>query len=178
MDVVESFRKRRSVRSYAETPVPDEVLVDIMEAARLAPSAGSVQPWHFVIVRDEEKRRRIAGGCRYGEFLSESPVVVVACGDKKASPRWYAVNTSIALEHIVLAATSLGLGTCWIGMFDEEELRNMVNLPDKFEIIALMALGYEREKMDLKAKILHAVRPRKKLEDILSQETYGSRPSW
>lgn len=177
MDVFEAFRKRESSRFYADTAVPDNVLVNIVEAARLAPSAGNVQPWHFVIVRDEERRRRIADGCRYGKFLSESPVVIVACGDKKASPHWYAVDTAIALEHIVLAATALGLGTCWIGMFNEDEIREMANLPVQFEIVALLALGYRRRKRDLWAKILHAVRPRKKLVEILSEETYGSKPA-
>ena len=173
MDAFEAFRKRRSVRSYLDTPVPDEVLVDIMKAARLAPSAGAVQPWHFVIVRDNQKKARIAKGCRYGKFLSESPVAIIACGDKRASPRWYAVDTSIALEHVVLAATALGLGSCWIGMFDEEEIRNLLNVPDQFAIVALLALGYEKEKRDLWARMLHAIRPRKKLRDIVSQETFG-----
>jgi len=178
LDVFEAFRKRKSSRSYAGTPVPDEVLVNIMEAARLAPSAGNVQPWHFIIVRDEEKRRRIAKGCRYGKFLSESPVVIIACGNKKASPRWYAVDTSIAVEHIVLAATARGLGTCWIGMFSEEEIREMVDLPDQYDVVALLSLGYEKKKRDLWARILHAVRPRKKRGEIVSQETYGKKPMW
>lgn len=176
MDIFETFRKRKSVRSYIATPVSDEILVRIMDAARLAPSAGNAQPWHFIIVQDKEKRTRIAKGCRYGKFLSESPVVIIGCGNKKASPRHYSVDTSIALEHIVLAATALGLGTCWIGMFDEGEIRDMVNLPEQFEIVALLALGYKREKRDLWAKILHAIRPRKKLREILSQEAYGNKP--
>ena len=178
MDVFEAFMYRRSVRSYAQTPVPDEVLVKILDAARLAPSAGKKQPWHFILVKDEEKRIRIARGCRYGRFLSESPVVIVACGDKKASPRWYAVETAIALEHVVLAATALGLGTCWIGMFDEEDIHYVLGLPENFKIIALMALGYPRERIDLSAKILSVLRPRKKLQDIVSLEVYGEKPKW
>jgi len=178
LDVFETIRKRRSVRSYARTPVPDEVLVKVLDAARLAPSAGNIQPWRFIIVRDEEKRARIAKGCRYGKFLDESPVVIVACGDKKASPRWYVVDTSIALEHVVLAATALGLGTCWIGMFNKKDLREMLKLPENLEIVALMALGYPREKLDLGARVLHAVRPRKELGDIVSLEIYGEKPKW
>jgi len=178
LDVFETFQKRKSVRSYVQTPVPDEVLVKVLDAARLAPSAGNIQPWHFIIVRDEEKRTRIAKGCRYGRFLDESPVVIVACGDRKASPRWYIVDTSIALEHVVLAATALGLGTCWIGMFNKEDIRETLKLPENFEIIALMALGYPGEKLDLGARILHAVRPKKKLEDIVSPEIYGEKPKW
>lgn len=178
MDIFETLRKRKSVRSYLPTPVSNEVLAKILEAARLAPSAGNVQPWHFIIVKDEKKRVRIAKGCKYGKFLDESPIVIVACGDKKASPNWYAAETAIALEHLVLAATALGLGTCWIGMFKEEEIRVMLKIPERFEIIALMALGYSHEKADLWAKILHAVRPRKRLEEVFSIETYGEKNEW
>lgn len=173
MDALVTIMKRKSIRSYVQTPVQDEALSKIVEAARSAPSAGNIQPWHFIIVKDKEKRVRIAKGCRYGKFLSESPVVIIGCGDKKASPRWYAVDTSIALEHIVLAATALGLGTCWIGMFNEEDIHEMVNLPEDYKIIALIALGYPRKKVDLWGKILHALRPKKKLEDTFSLEIYG-----
>lgn len=176
LDVLEAFANRKSVRSYLETPVPDEVLSKIVDTARLAPSAGNIQPWHFIMIRKKEKRAKIAKGCKYGKFLSETPVVIVACGDKKASPRWHSIETSISLEHIVIAATALGLGTCWIGMFNEEEIRKMIGLPERFEIIALMALGYPGGKVDLGAKLLHAIRPRKKLENMISEETYDN--SW
>ena len=174
MDVFETIRKRKSVRSYEPKPVPDEVLKQVLDAARLAPSAGNAQPWHFIIVGDEDNRARIAEGCRYGRFLAESPVAIVACGDKKASPHWYAIDTAIALEHLVLAATALGLGTCWVGAFNQETIREMLKLPEKFDIVALMALGYQRKKLDLLAKILHMIRRRKKLEDIASLENYGT----
>jgi len=112
LDVFEAIQKRKSVRSYKPTPVPVDVLWRVLEAARLAPSAGSVQPWHFIVVMDPDKRRKIARGCRFGRFLAESPVVIVACGNQKASPRWYAIDTCIAVENLVLAATGEGLGTC------------------------------------------------------------------
>ena len=175
MDIFETIRKRKSVRSYEPTPIPEQVLTQVLDAARLAPSAGNAQPWHFIIVRDGDKRARIAKGCRYGRFLAESPAVIVACGDQKASPNWYAIDTAIALEHLVLATTALGLGTCWIGAFDKEFIREMLKLPERFDIVALMALGYPRKKVDLLAKILHIIRRRKKLEEIASLETYGAR---
>ena len=178
MDFFETIRKRKSVRSFTSTPVPRDVLIKFLDAARLAPSAGNVQPWHFVIVRDKDKRAKIAKGCRYGKFLAESPVVIVACGDRKASPRWHAIDTAIALEHLVLAATALGLGTCWIGSFNEKEIREMLKLPQNFEIVALVALGYPRKKLDFLAKLLHTVRPKKELEDIVSLELYGVKPKW
>lgn len=173
MDVLDAVRSRRSIRAYKPTPVPDDVLSTVLEAARLAPSAGNIQPWHFVVVQDAQARARIARGCRYGKFLAESPVVIVACGDRKASSRWYANETCIALENLVITATGLGLGTCWIGRFDEGDLAAMLELPAELKIIALLSLGFPREKIDAGARLLHLVRPRKKLEQIVSFERYG-----
>lgn len=173
MDFFETIRKRKSVRSYLQTPISKQMLVKILDAARLAPSAINKQPWHFIIVEDKDKRAQIAKGCGYGKFLAESPVIIVGCGDKRASPDWHVVDTTTALEHIVLAATALDLGTCWIGSFDEEEVREMLRIPERLEIIALIALGYPRKTFDLLAKIVHLLRPRKKLKDIISLEAYG-----
>lgn len=139
MDVFEAIQKRRSVRSYEATPVPVEKLKKVLEAARLAPSSGNAQPWQFIIVTNLEKRRRIAKGCRFGRFLAESPVVIVGCGNQKASPRWYATDTCIAMENLVLAATGEGLGTCWIGSFNEKEIREMLKIPPNLKIVALLA---------------------------------------
>jgi nitroreductase len=175
VDVFDAIRQRKSVRSYAHTPVSEEVLVRILEAARLAPSAINIQPWHFVVVKDQEKRARIARECRYGKFITESPVLIVGCGNKKASPKWHVVDTTIALEHLVLAATASGLGTCWIGSFDNDDLREMLMLPEEYDIVALIALGYPREKIDAMSKNLRVVRPRKSLEEIVSRGTYGSK---
>ncbi len=171
VDIFDAIRQRSSVRSYAPTPVSEEVIVRILEAARLAPSAANIQPWHFIVVEDKEKRTRIAGGCRYGKFIAESPVVIVGCGNKKVSPKWHVVDTTIALEHLVLAATALELGTCWIGSFDNDDLREMLMLPQEYEIVALIALGYPREKTKPMADNLRVGRPRKKLEEIVSRET-------
>ncbi len=173
MDVLEAIRRRKSVRAYKATPIPDETLHQVLEAARLAPSAGNLQPWHFVVVRDKDARNKIARGCKFGKFLADSPVVIVACGDSEASPRWYAIETCIALENLVIAATALGLGTCWIGLFKEEEIKAMLELPFHLEVVALLALGFPGEKTDLGARLLHYVRPRKRLEEIVSLEKYG-----
>jgi nitroreductase len=175
LDFFEVVKLRRSVRSYAPSPIPDESLIRVLEAGRLAPSAGNRQPWRFIIVKDYEKRVRIARGCRYGRFIAEAPVVIVGCGDREASPRWYAIDTAIAMEHMVLAATALGLGTCWIGTFDGEDIRALLDIPGKFEIIALLAMGYPKKKPDMLGRILHLVRPRKSLEAVAFLEAYGRR---
>jgi len=175
LDVFEAVEKRRSVRSYERKPVPVEKLRRVLEAARLAPSAGNVQPWRFIVVIDSDKRRKIAKGCRFGRFLAESPVVIVGCGYQRASPRWYAIETCIAMENLVLAATGEGLGTCWIGMFNEKEIREMLKIPNHLKVVALLALGYPRKKMDISAKLAHLIRPRKKLEKIAYLEEYGNK---
>lgn len=175
MDVFEAIQKRKSVRSYKPTPVPVDKLKKILEAARLAPSAGNTQPWHFIVVTDPDKRRKIARGCRFGRFLAESPVVIVGCGDQRASPRWYAIDTCIAMENLVLAATGEGFGTCWIGFFNEKEIKEMLKIPSRLEVVALLALGYPREKLDISAKLAHLIRPRKKLKNIVHVEEYGKK---
>jgi len=172
MDVLEAIKTRKSVRAYDSRPIPNEILLRILEAGRLAPSAGNIQPWHFVVVSDVEKRKRIAQ-TRYARFLGESPVVIVGCGDQKASPRWYMVDVTIALENMVLTATNEGLGTCWIGSFSEDEIREMLKIPENFRVVALLAVGYSRKKLDLAGKLLHLIRRRKKLKKIASFEEFG-----
>ena len=175
MEVFEAIKKRKSVRSYEPTPIPIEKLKRVLEAARMAPSAGNIQPWRFIVVLDSKKRSRIAKGCRYGHFLEESPVVIVGCGDQNASRRWHAIDTCIAMENLVLAAVGEGLGTCWIGAFNEKAIRETLRIPDHLKVVALLALGYSREKLNLSATLAHFIRPRKKLERIAYLEEYGAR---
>ena len=170
MDVIDAIRARTSVRSYSDEPVPEEKMQRILEAARLAPSAMNYQPWHFIVVKDEGKRELLSKG-RYAKFLKESPVVVVGCGDSKRSPHWYAVDVTIAMQNMVLAATSEGLGTCWIGSFDEGSVKEALGVPEHMAVVAMMSLGYPRKKSDLSA-LLAGSKNRKKMEDIVSHESF------
>ncbi|MCW4054404.1 MAG: nitroreductase family protein [Candidatus Bathyarchaeota archaeon] len=172
MEVFEAIRKRHSVRSYLPDEVSSEKLEKILEASRLAPSAGNIQPWHFIVVSDQQKRKKLSKG-RYAKFLVESPVVLVGCGDKKASPNWHTVDTAIAMQNMVLTATSEGLATCWIGSFNENQVKELLSIPERFRVIALLAVGYRREKLELTSKILHFVRRKKKLQKIVSIEDFG-----
>jgi len=174
MDVFEAIEKRHSVRAYLADPVPEEKLARVLEAGRLAPSAANVQPWHFVVVNDAEKRNRLAGGGKWAGFLAEAPVAIVGCGDKEASPKWCVVDTTIALENMVLAATGEGLGTCWIGSFVEAEVKKLLNLPDKYCVVAILSLGFPREKLDLERELLRTARPRKRMGEIASLDTFGA----
>jgi nitroreductase len=173
MEVFEAIQNRHSVRSYSSDEVPTEKLMRILEAARLAPSAGNIQPWHFIIITDQQIRKKLSKG-RYAKFLVESPVVIVGCGDRRASPNWHLVDTTIAMQNMVLTATSEGLGTCWIGSFSEGQVRKLLDIPERFRVIALLALGYRRKAMDLSGKVLHFFRRKKKLEKVTSLEKFGN----
>jgi len=172
MDVFEAVQTRRSIRAYDSKPVPEDVLEKILESARLAPSAGNLQPWHFIVVKDSRKREKISEGRIFAGFLKESPVVIVGCGVQKASPEWYTVDVTIAMQNMVLTATSEGLGTCWIGDFNENQVKETLKIPENLRVVALLALGYPREKLDLIARIEKIIRRKKLLKEIVSFEEY------
>jgi nitroreductase len=172
MDVFEAIEKRRSIRNYEPTPVPKEKLEKVLEAARLAPSASNHQPRHFIVVTDAEKRKALSGGI-FAKFLTQSPVVIVACGDEKIAPKWYTVDVAIAVENMVLAATGEGLGTCWIGSFDENQVRGILKIPKNLRVIVLLAIGYPSDKENLTTKVFRAVSKRKSLDETVSLEEYG-----
>ncbi|MCJ2532958.1 MAG: nitroreductase family protein [Candidatus Thermoplasmatota archaeon] len=173
MEVFDAVRARKSVRGYSSTPVPKEKLDKILESGRLAPSAMNLQPWHFIVVQDAGKREEMSKA-RYAKFLKESPVVIVGCGDRKSSPEWFVVDTTIALQNMVLTATSEGLGTCWIGSFDEEMIRKLLKIPEHLAIVALLAVGYPRKKLDIAATIVESGN-RRPAEEIVSVEEYGAK---
>lgn len=172
MDVTEAVQERHSIRSYHDKSVPREKLEKILEAGRLAPSARNIEPWHFIVVTDKEKRKTLSKGL-YAKFVAQAPLVIAALGDKKASPDWYAVDTSLAVENMVLAAVNEGLGTCIVGSFNEADVKAALKIPDNFEVIVLLAVGYAQEKLDLSSKLLRLVRTRKVLSEIISEEEFG-----
>jgi nitroreductase len=172
MELYDAIRSRRSVRSYDDRPVPREALGRILEAARQAPSANNTMPWRFVVVTDPAVRTAIADSGVYGKFLVRCPVVIVGCGDAAASPKWYAIDTAIALEHMALAAVAEGLGSCWIGSFDEATVRKLLDVPETQRIVSLLALGYPKNKVatdGLKDSLIH---PNKGIESIASEGSF------
>ncbi len=174
MDVFEAIQERRSIRSYEERLVPREILEKILEAGRLAPSARNIEPWHFIVVTDAEKRKALSGGT-WAKFLAQAPLVIVACGNKKASPKWYAIDVALAVENMVLAAVSLGLGTCCVGSFTEKDIKAALRVPGNIEVLVMLAVGYPNGKLDLSSKLLNIVRTRRSLAEVASEEEYGKR---
>ncbi len=174
MEVFEAVQTRISVRSYEPKPVPAEVMGRVLESARLSPSASNKQPWHFIVVTAAEAKKALSAGM-FAKFLHEAPAIIVACGDEKASPKWYAVDTTIATQTMVLTATAEGLGTCWIGSFDEASVKKLLGIPDGLRVVALLPIGYPKDKsLDL-SKVVNLVKGRKSLKEIVSGEKYGGK---
>jgi len=146
MRVLEAILKRYSCRAYADRAVEAEKLAQVFEAARLAPSAKNLQDWRFVAVTDNEKRSRLAAVTNRPEVFAKTGLMIVACSNSDyvmtCGQAVGPIDVAIALEHISLQATELGLGTCWLGSFDAEKVREILGIPQGVAIIELMALGY------------------------------------
>lgn len=155
MSLVDIILSRRSIRRYEQRPIPEETMRLILEAGRNAPSAVNRQPWHFIVVTDQELKEKLSKW-RYTRFLKDSAAVIVGCGE---ASRWATIDVSIALENMVIAAWSLGVGSCWIGGFREKEVKELLGIPDKVKVIALLSLGYPAEQP--------APRRKKPLEEIV-----------
>ena len=146
MSLIDTIKKRYSCRTYQRQPIEAEKLAQIFEAARLAPSAKNLQDWRFVVVTDEKLKHEVAKAANNQMFLDSAGAIVAACSnsdyimlcDQAIGP----IDIAIALEHIALQATELGLATCWIGSFYPEKIRAILNIPDDVAIIELMAVGY------------------------------------
>jgi len=166
MDVFEAIKRRRSIRKYKPKPVPKKYLKTILNAARLAPSAGNRQPWRFVVVRDPEKKKPLAEAANNRTFLVDADALIVAIGDPRVSQRWYDKDPMIAVEHMVLTATALGYGTCWIGAIDKDRVKELLKIPDEMSVIALLPVGVPDETPE--------ARPRMKLTELFFAEEYGN----
>jgi len=147
MDVLEAIRKRRSVRSYKKTPVEKETLEKIFQTVRLAPSAGNLQEWRFVVVTDEAKRQKLMEAANNQVFVAEAPVVIACCAETdehamRCGERCYPIDVAIAIDHLTLAAVELDLGTCWIGSFYPDKVRTILNIPEHIKVVELLTLGY------------------------------------
>lgn len=154
MDLSEAIKGRRSIRAYKKLDLPQKTIEKLLEAARWAPSAGNVQPWAFVVVSSSQKKRNLSLAAYGQEYLEEAPLVIVVCADEKREEQSYGArgktlyclqDTAAAVQNILLTAYSLGLGSCWIGAFEEEEARKVINAPEGMRPVALIPIGYPNE---------------------------------
>lgn len=169
MDVVEAIRDRRSIRKYKSTEVEMEKIDTILQAGRWAPSASNKQPWHFIVVRDETMRKKLAEVHNYGRFMAESPVVIVVLGDPSKHPRYHLADPHNAVQNMLLAAYYEGLSTCWMGVREtdiEPKFRELLGIPDELRVICCISVGYGDQDRNSN---------RFDLDEIVSWEKYGNK---
>ena len=146
MSLLDVVLSRRSIRKYEQKKIPSEVLGKILEAGRKAPSAANRQPWHFIVVTDDAIKLELSKGL-FNRHIKKSPVTIVGCADQGfVNRKWSIVDTTIALQNMIIAAWAVGVGSCWVGDFKEEKVRRLLNIPNKWKVVALISLGYPAEK--------------------------------
>ena len=154
MDVVDAIQGRRSIRAFQSKEVPQEIVEKLIDMAGWAPSAGNIQPWEFIIVRKPEIKRRLVEAALDQTFIEEAPIAIVVCANENRSSQGYGIrgktlyciqDTAAAIQNILLAAYSFGLGACWIGAFREEEAREILKIPYGVRPIAIIPIGYPAE---------------------------------
>jgi len=173
MEFYDVVKTRRSVRSYRSEMPPREALDRVMEAVRMAPSGSNRQPWRFILVTDAGKRRKLMALCNNQGFVGEAPAVVVACGFDVGYNRGgymgdkqFLVDVSIAFTHLVLAARAEGLGTCWIGDFENDPVKELLGVPDDWDVVAVSPLGYPKTDAFVETD------RRKPLDEVVSWERF------
>ncbi len=169
METLKAIRNRRSIRKYKSDDVREQDLYTILEAGRWAPSASNKQPWHFIIIRDKEMRKKLSDIHDYGRFMKESPVVIVVLGDPSKNLRYHLADPHQAVQNMLLAAYSLGLATCWMGVREtdlEPQFREVLGVPENLRVICSISLGYGNQERSS---------TRFPLEDIISWEKYGKK---
>ncbi len=148
------FERRFSCRSFQATPLDHETVTAVLEAGRWAPNGGNLQPWRFVVVLDPARRKAVAGAAHGQDFLAQAPVVITVCAVPEESATKYGSrgrelyclqDTAAAAENMLLAATELKLGSCWVGAFDEAAVSGVLDLPGSWRPVALIALGHPAE---------------------------------
>lgn len=171
-DIYEIIKTRRSVRSFRDKPVDEESLKRILEAGRLAPSAHNAQEYKFVVVQDIEKRKALAKAASEQRFIAEAPVIIVAVS---LNPKHlmssgvpaYAADLAIAIDHMTLAAVQEELGTCWIGAFNQDEVKRILNIPAQYKVAALLPLGTPYDEPGVKS--------RKSLKELVCYENFSDK---
>ena len=169
MDVAVAIKGRRSVRSYKDLEIENDKIEKILEAGRLSPSANNRQEWKFIVVKDTEMKMKLARAAMNQSFIGQAPVVLVACATESKAVMTcghptYAVDVSIAFAYMLLQAYELGLGTCWIGAFSEDEVKSILGVPKDVRVVALSPLGYPATDT--------VARSRKSLAEITCFEAY------
>jgi nitroreductase len=171
LDFLEVVKTRRSVRRYKPDKVSDELIHRLIDAACHAPSADDIQPWEFIVVRDEQVKERLSKTHAWSYFVKDAPVCIVVLGNERLSPSYFAIDTTCAIQNLLLASHSLGLGACWVAVYDphnpsyEKHVRAVLKVPSHLRIIAMIPIGHPNEKA--------GSRTLRKRSGILHFDSYG-----
>ena len=171
MEVMEAILKRRSVRAYEPREVEEEKLLRVLEAGRLSPSASNRQERRFVVVKDAAVRKLLSEAAKNQKFVAEAPVVIAACAAvdtdyvMMCGQLAYPIDTAIAVDHMTLQAVEEGLGTCWIGAFDEDRVKKILGIPEEVRVVSLLPLGYPAD--------VSRPKSRKSLDEIVIWEKWS-----
>ena len=205
MDVSEAIKKRRSIRKFKPDPIPEEKIRLLLESARLAPSGTNTQPWRFVVIKDNDTKKKLQEAAHNQRHIGRAPVIIVCCADLKAFKEFpervdeliesgalpertrevfipylskgmdtvtkdalmvaAAANVAIAVEHIVLQAVEIGLGTCWVRWYEDNKIKEILDIPEHVEVMALLPIGVPDEDPSR--------RPRLELDQLVNGEKYG-----
>lgn len=167
---MEAIESRRSIRAYKDKDVEEEKLKLVLNAARLSPSASNKQDLKFIVVHDKNTRKELAAAARNQNFIGEAPVVIIACGTNptrkmRGGQFTCPIDLAIAIDHMTLKAVEEGLGTCWIGSFNEPDVKKILQIPDAVAVVVLLPIGYPA----------HQPVPtsRKNLEEIICYEKWA-----
>ena len=165
MSLIDVILTRRSIRDYDKKAIPEDILNQIFEAGRNAPSAANRQPIHFIIVNNEVAKKELSKGM-FNRHIKDSPAVIVGCADVNSAltGKWAIVDAAIAMQNMVLAAWTLGIGSCWIGDFREKKVKELLKIPDKWKVVALVTLGYPAEQPKQRKK--------KPVEELFSFDSF------
>ena len=165
MDVMTAIRGRKSIRKYRSKEIPAEVLKEVLEAARLAPSAGNRQAWELIIVTDPDTKEKLVPVCKNQHFVGECSAFLAAV--EVPGQRWTVTDLTIMMDHITLSACEKGLGTCWIGAFDQDSIGQLLGVPQDRSIAVCLTLGYPDEEP--------VTRSRRSPRELFHWERYGQR---
>ena len=174
MDVFKAIKTRRSIRAFTDKRVTDREVKKLIEAARWAPSAGNIQPWEFIIVKDPKVKHGLCEAALNQTLIEEASVVIVVCADPTRSSKRYGSrginlyclqDTAAASQNILLTAHAAGLAACWVGAFNEEAAKRVLSVPDELRPIAIIPVGHPAEKP--------RARPRRHLDEVTHHETFS-----
>ena len=171
MQMLSLIKTRRSVRKYKDQPISDSDLKKILEAGRWAPSGANLQPWRFIVIQDKALIKQIGEFCYFSliksRHVSEAATVIIICGDSRTMGNTWEKDCMIAGTNMTLMAAALEIGSCWIGAFNESEIKHLISVPDYLKVIALISLGYASHPV--------SPPPRLPLEDIVYYNIYNNK---